>query len=107
MVVFDFISGFAAAKISGEVIESRKVIHSAFKIIVYGIIVSSGHLVDKILGITNWVLSSEYITLGFLASTEFISILENFGKVGFCVPLKLLNNFKKTIGTKNKKCDCK
>jgi phage-related holin len=106
LICFDFISAIAVAKATGELIESRKCVRSAFKMIIYGIIISSAHLVDKCLGISTWSLSAEYISLGFLASTEFISILENFGKAGYSTPKKLLNNFKKSVGD-NKKCDCK
>jgi phage-related holin len=94
LILFDFVSAIAVAKATCEKIESKKCIRSAFKMFVYGIIISAGHLIDKSIGIVNWNLTTEYACLVFLSSTEFISILENFGKAGFQVPLKLLNNLK-------------
>lgn len=108
LVLFDFVSAIVVAKTTGEQIESRKAVRSAFKMVVYGIIISAGHLVDKCMGITTWVLTAEYVCLTFLSSTEFISILENFGKAGFSTPQKLLNTFKKYTNNKeNIKKNCK
>jgi len=97
LVFFDFISALFVAKILGEQIESRKSIKSAFKIMIYGIIISSSHLVDKCIGIVDWVMSLEYVSISFLAMTEFISILESFAKAGYVAPKKILNSFRKKI----------
>jgi toxin secretion/phage lysis holin len=104
LIVFDFITGFTAAKISGEIIESKKVIRSAFKVFVYSILISASHLTDKSLGITNWILTLEYATYAFLSSTELISIIENIGKMGYCVPQNLLNRLRQYTKIEN---DCK
>src|SRR3990167_10054269 len=51
LVIFDCLTGVYAAKVRGEPIESRKMIKSAFKLVVYGISVSSMHLIDKVISI--------------------------------------------------------
>jgi phage-related holin len=113
LIVFDYISALFAVKASGELIESRKSVCSAFKTFVYCILISASHLTDKALGITNWILTLEYATYAFLSATELISILENFGKLGYPTPKKLLNILSKytcseiQVATKEKGCSKK
>lgn len=94
LIMFDFITGIFAAKMSGEMIQSSKAVRSAFKMFVYCIIIASGHLVDKAVGITNWIFTAEYAIYVFLSATEAISIFENAGRMGFNTPKKLLNTLK-------------
>ena len=88
LVVFDFITGICSAKISGEPIKSKSVVRSAYKLAVYGLLVSAGHLTEQITPFSTYI--EEAVTT-FLALTELISIIENIGKMGFAVPRKLLN----------------
>lgn len=91
LVFFDFLTGIMAAFQMGLPIQSRKALHSAIKLGVYGILVSSAHITQSV------VHGFDFMDIGmtaFLSATEFISIMENAGKMGYSVPLKLLNQIK-------------
>lgn len=98
LVIFDFLSGIAVAKKSGHEIKSSKACKSALKLGVYGILVSSAHLTDFIVGIENFGLNIEVSMMSFLALTELISILENSGRLGFAIPQKMLNQLTELRG---------
>lgn len=89
LVIFDFLTGVAAAKILGHEIKSAKIFRSAIKFVVYFLFVAAGHLVEvtnpTVLGFVDDTI------MAFLAITELISIMENIGNMGFAVPKKLLN----------------
>ncbi len=91
LCVIDFITGISSAKISGEPIKSRRAVRSAFKVAVYGLLVSAGHLTEGVIP-GNFFIEEAVTT--FLALTELISIVENIGKMGFAVPQKLLNQLQ-------------
>lgn len=91
LVVIDFITGLSSAKVKGDVITSRKASRSAVKLVVYILLVTSAHLAETIMPGDSFF---ETIVISFLALTEFISILENIGRMGYAVPLKLLNKLQ-------------
>lgn len=91
LIFFDFITGIFGAYKTGQVIKSRTAVRSAFKLVVYALLVSAGHLAEIITPINTYI--DEAVTT-FLALTELISIIENIGKIGFAVPQKLLNNLQ-------------
>lgn len=96
LIVFDSITGVMAARNRGEKIESRKYIKSAFKLAIYGLLVSSSYLTDQLVGLTGSFVELDMIMLGFLAATELISIIENTGTMGYAIPkgvLKLLQKY--------------
>lgn len=95
LIFFDMVTGIWASKISGEEIKSSKVCRTAFKLAVYGLLVSSGHLTDLVVGLPPGWIGAETAMLGFLAATELVSVLENSGRMGFGVPRKLLNQLHK------------
>lgn len=88
LVVIDFITGIGSAKVSGIPIKSRNAVKSAYKVAIYGLLVSAGHITEQIVPLTTFI--EEAVTT-FLALTELISIIENAGKMGFAIPRKLLN----------------
>jgi len=95
LITFDMILGIAAAKTTKEEIRSRKIARTAYKLAVYGLLVSAGHLTDVAVGIPpNWI-NIETAMVGFLAATELISILENAGRMGFGIPKRILNQLHK------------
>lgn len=94
IILFDFITAVWANKKRGFQIESRKAIRSAFKVLVYGILISASHLTDKALGIVDWEISLEFAMVAFLFVSELISIIENVGMMGYIVPKKILNSLK-------------
>lgn len=88
LVVFDFMTGIISAYLLGEEIKSKSAVRSAFKLAIYGLLVSAGHLAEQV---TPGATFIEEAVTTFLALTELISIMENIGKMGFSVPQKLLN----------------
>lgn len=76
---------------SGHEITSSKVFRTSIKIVLYFMMVSAGHLTEMIVGLD---FKIDEILLMFLSVTEFISIIENIGKMGFSVPQNLLNKLK-------------
>jgi len=91
LVVIDFLTGLAGAKMQGDTIESKKAIKSVVKFVFYCMFISASYLTEKIVPGTTFI---DEITISFLAITELISIMENIGKMGYEVPLKLLNNVR-------------
>lgn len=91
LVIFDSITGMAAAFKTGEPIESRKALRTVIKLVVYSIFISAAYLTG-----TNLVAFPmlEQIVMGFIALTELISIMENIGKMGYAIPQKLLNQLE-------------
>ena len=95
LTTFDMITGILAAKKTKKEIKSAKVARTAFKMAIYGLLISAGHLTDTIVGIPPEWINIEKSMLGFLAATELISILENAGRMGFGVPRRILNQLEK------------
>lgn len=91
LIAFDMITGIYSAKKNGEKIESKKAVKTAFKLAVYGILISTMHLTDLTLQISQFNFNLEIGMIGFLAATEAISVIENAGKLGYAIPKKLLN----------------
>lgn len=91
LVVFDFITGIIAARQSGEQIKSKSAVRSAFKVAVYGLLVSAAHLTEAITPIATFI---EEAVITFLALTEMISIIENVGKMGYAIPKRLLKKLQ-------------
>lgn len=90
LMVFDTILGVSAAYYEGQPITSRGFSRAVVKGIVYFTAISSGHFADMTLP----VRVIEYTMIGFVGVTEFVSILENVGRMGFRTPQKLLNQLK-------------
>lgn len=95
LVVIDFTTGIAAAKVSKEEIKSKKAVKSAFKVSVYGLLVSAAHLTETIAPGTTYMAET---MITFLALTELISIMENAGRLGFAIPKQLLNKLHELRG---------
>lgn len=93
LIVFDFITALGAVYKTKDIsIESAKVYRTALKATIYYILISSAHLAEIGIGINAFPLNFfDETIIGFLAVTEFISILENTSKMGYSIPKKLLN----------------
>lgn len=91
LVVIDSFTGVWGAKISGEVISSKRFILTVPKLLRYLIFIVAGHLLQSVIPFEMYV---ENVVIIFLATTEFISIAENLGKAGMPVPKKLLNKIE-------------
>lgn len=93
LIILDFISGVAAAKIRGEPILSRKAAHTAIKFVAYYGSISGAHLAES--GLSAHIAFIDEVVISFFLLTELISLLENVGKMGYSTPQKLLNQLKK------------
>ena len=91
LIMADFVSGIIASFKTGVEIKSAKILRSAFKMVVYFVMVSAGFLTETAgLGF----LPIDETIIGFLAVTELISVLENVANMGYVVPKRLLNKLK-------------
>lgn len=90
LVLFDTILGVISAYKEGVAITSRKFGRVVQKAAVYMLAISAGYFADITIG---WQII-ESIMIGFIGVTEFISILENMGRLGYQTPKKLLNQLK-------------
>ena len=90
LMTFDTILGVMATYSEGGAITSRKFSRVVQKGIVYFIGISAGYFVDITIG---WSVIQATM-IGFIGITEFISILENVGRMGYETPKKLLNQLK-------------
>lgn len=92
LIIIDFLSSVFAAYRTGEKIESHKAFRTALKITIYFGLVASARITEYTLADPLNFLDE--VLIGFLAVTEFISILENAGRLGCAVPQRLLNTLK-------------
>jgi len=91
LIVFDSITALLAARKTKTQITSRRFIKTAMKFFVYYMMIVGAHFAEIGLGF-NFVLDE--IVIGYLAATEFISVLENASKMGYAIPKKLLSTLK-------------
>lgn len=97
LVLIDFVTGVASAKFLGEPIRSSKIKHTAIKITAYFTVIAAAHLAEH--GLSHYIAFLDETVLSFFMLTEFISLLENMGRIGIATPKKLLNQL---VDTKNK-----
>jgi phage-related holin len=90
LMIFDTILGLMATRYEGNAITSRKFSRVVQKGIVYFLGISAGYFADQTIG---WQLIQS-VMIGFIGVTEFISILENMGRMGYQTPKKLLNQLQ-------------
>ncbi len=90
LMLFDTILGVMATYSEGQPITSRKFSRVVQKGTVYFIAISAGYFTDQTIG---WQVIQATM-IGFIGVTEFISILENMGRMGYQTPKKLLNQLK-------------
>lgn len=88
LIFIDLITAIGARFKIGEAIESRKILKTATKVVVYGLMVSGAHLTENIVPAATFI---DTAAISFLAITELVSIIENAGKMGYAIPQKLLN----------------
>lgn len=90
LMILDTAMGMTCSYHNGEAITSRKFSRLIQKSIVYLTAISAGYFTDTTIGLQ--IIQSTVI--GFIGVTEFISILENMGRMGYHTPKKLLNQLK-------------
>ena len=89
-MIFDTILGVMATYHEGQAITSRKFSRVVQKGIVYFMAISAGYFADQTIG---WQMIQATM-IAFIGVTEFISILENMGRMGYATPQRLLNQLK-------------
>lgn len=96
LMTMDTILGIAATWKEGEPITSRRFSRVVMKGIVYFTSISAGYFADLTIPF-NFVQGT---MVAFVGVTEFISILENVGRLGYKTPKKLLNDLKEIRDSK-------
>lgn len=95
LVIFDWLTGWAAAWINGE-LKSRKGYHGiARKVAIFSLVVIA-HFIDVVLGDLRYFQNT---VVFFYLANELLSIIENVGRMGLPVP----NLFRKAIEIFNQK----
>ena len=90
LMIMDTIFGMMAVYVEGGQITSRRFSRVLIKGIVYFSAISAGYFADLTIPL-NFIQGT---MVAFVGTTEFISILENIGRMGYQTPKKLLNQLK-------------
>jgi phage-related holin len=90
LVSFDTILGVMASWQEGQAITSRRFGRVVQKLCVYMIAISAGFFTDSTIG---WHMVQSTM-IAFIAVTEFLSVMENMGRLGYETPKKLLNQLE-------------
>ena len=90
LMIFDTILGVIAAVHEGDAISSSKMARVLLKGTVYLTAISAAYYADATIPL-DFIQAT---MIAFVGVTEFISILENIGRLGYATPNKLLNNLK-------------
>ena len=90
LMIFDTILGVMAVYSENQALTSRKFSRIVQNGAVYFMAISAGYFADLTIG---WQVIQATM-IGFIGVTEFISILENMGRLGYQTPKKLLNQLK-------------
>jgi toxin secretion/phage lysis holin len=93
LMSFDTVLGMLASYNEGKEITSRRFSRAVLKGIVYYMAISAGYFADLTLQ-SSGVAFIQATMIGFVGVTEFISILENLGRMGYKTPKSLLNQLK-------------
>ncbi|OXL83193.1 holin [Paenibacillus sp. SSG-1] len=87
LVVIDFLSGFWAAYINGELRSMKGYIGIAKKVGMF-MFVTVAHVIDGVLGENHYLRDA---VIFFYIANELLSIIENAGKMGVPLPPALTN----------------
>lgn len=98
LILFDSITGVLAAKRTGDKIRSAKLFRTPVKIAIYFMLITAARIAEY--SIPEFVSYLDEVVIAFLTLTEFISVLENIGKMGYAVPKQLLTKLKSLRDTK-------
>lgn len=90
LMLFDTITGVYASKLEGNIITSKRFVNKVRQSVMYLLAISAANFLDQ----TVPGQLVQFATIGFVAGTEFISIIENIGRMGYRTPQRLLNQLK-------------
>lgn len=93
LVFFDFIAGSLVAY-HEKVYCSKKAMKTAYKILMYGLLISGAHMTDIAM---NTHTTFEWAMVGFLAANEMISLMRNANKLGYQTPKRLADTLTQVI----------
>lgn len=94
LTIMDFVTAIMREYKLEHPIESRKIIKTAVKMFVYGLMISASYITESVIGIKAFNVPITEIMATFIAVTELVSILENVGDMGYVIPKKLLGKLK-------------
>lgn len=96
LMLFDTITGMWASRMEGLAWTSPRFAKKIRQMILYSISISAAHFLDQTVP-GEWM---QFSAIGFVAANEFISILENIGRMGFKTPKSILNSLKEKYESK-------
>jgi toxin secretion/phage lysis holin len=88
LIVIDNLTGVVGAKVSGEILSTRKFFNTVIKLVFFPMIIAASSVAERGSGIS---IGIPQLVAGYLLFHELFSIVENFGKMGFHIPQKILN----------------
>lgn len=94
LTIMDFVTAIMREYKLKRAIESRKVVKTAVKLFVYGLMISASYITEVVIGIKAFNVPITEIMATFIAVTELVSIIENVGDMGYVIPKKLLGRLK-------------
>lgn len=89
LIIIDTITGVIAAYKQKNVISSKRFFDSVVKLLLFPLIIAAASITQTGIGTT--LLFLPQLVAGYLAMHEFLSIVENFGRIGYKIPQKVLN----------------
>lgn len=92
LIILDFTTGILAARKNKVPVTSNKMSRTAYKLLVYVLLLITALIADKLVGIGMFV---KFCTL-FLTSTEILSVGENFQKITGISFVKYLKDYIET-----------
>jgi phage-related holin len=93
LILFDWVTGTMAARHTGDHIKSAKIFRTPVKIVVYFMLVTGARISEY--SLPDMVHFIDETVVAFLTLTEMISLLENTGKMGYPIPIKILKKLRK------------
>lgn len=101
LIIADFLFGVSATIKTGDKIQSAKLRRTAIKFMIYFGMIAACRISEYALPFH----MLDEVVAGYLVATELVSILENAGRMGYAVPLKILAKLQNYIGAKEDRRD--
>ena len=89
LIIIDTITGIVGAFKQKEEISSKRFFDSVIKLVFFPMIIAAASIAQTAIGTD--MLAIPQLVAGYLAVHEFLSVIENFGKIGYIIPQKILN----------------
>ena len=92
LIVLDYITGILASFQRNIPITSRKSARTLAKFFVFILAIAASHALERIIYGELYLISK--VVIAYLATNEFLSVVENFSYMGYKFPSKLLRRIK-------------